>query len=151
MIAAFVLSIPLSAFAQTPPKETVQQSQLWLQGFSNVRLNEKWSVPLEVQVRRAQTGLTWQGLLVRAGLIRDINPRFSVGGGYANQLSWRYGPFAPVPRFIEHRAFEQVTVREKFGSNTFEQRIRVEQRWVQKTDPVRQVALDDYTYQNRVR
>lgn len=152
-IAALILFLmPLTALGQTTPeKSTVQQSTLWFQGFSTIRLDKRWSVPLEVQVRRAHTGLIWQGLLVRGALMRDINKHVSVGGGYGHQISWRYGPFSPTVKFGEHRVYEQVIFKNKFGTTDFDQRLRLEQRWIQRVDSARQVALDEHFYQNRIR
>lgn len=150
--AVLLLCIPPTVSGQTTPaKSTVQQSHLWLQGFSTIRLDKHWSVPVEVQVRRAETGLTWQGLLVRGALMRDINDHVAVGGGYGHQISWRYGPFAPVVKFGEHRTYEQVIIKNNFGTTGFEQRVRLEQRWIQRVDSTRRVALDEHFYQNRLR
>ena len=150
--AIILLFLSLSALGQTTPeRSTVQQSHLWLQAFSTIRLDERWSVPVEAQVRRAQTGLTWQGLLVRGALMRDINEKVAVGGGYGHQVSWIYGPFAPLAKFGEHRTYQQVIIKSKVGSTPLEHRLRLEQRWIQRVDSSRRIALDEHFFQNRLR
>jgi hypothetical protein len=144
--------IPVAAFGQTTPSTVVaHQSNLWLQGFSTIRFDKHWSVPLEAQVRRAHTGLTWQILLLRATLMRDINEHVAVGGGYGHQTTHPAGPFAQPATFGEHRTFEQLVLKNNWGAKHVEQRLRLEQRWIQRVDAVNRVALDEYFFQNRIR
>ena len=146
-----LLLIPVAAFGQTSPSDVVaQQSNLWLQGFSTIRFDKHWSVPLEAQVRRAHTGLTWQILLLRATLMRDINEHVAVGGGYGHQTSYPTGPFALAAKFGEHRIFEQVVFKNRWGPKLVEQRVRLEQRWIQRVDAVNRVALDEAFFFNRI-
>jgi hypothetical protein len=150
--AVIVCLIPFTASGQTTPeKSTAQQSNFWLQGFSTIRLDKHWSVPLEIHVRRAHTGLTWQALLIRGALVRDFNEHVSAGAGYGHVTSWPYGQFSPLAKFGEHRIYEHVLIKYKLGETLFEQRIRLEQRWIQSVDSAHGVALDEHFYQNRIR
>lgn len=147
-----LLLMPFAIYGQTAPaKVTAQQSFLWLQAFSSVKFKNGWSVPLEAQLRRADTGLTWQALLARAALVREVNKHVAVGGGFGIQVTWPYGAFPAATRFHENRTFEQVVVKWEARSTGFENRLRLEQRWVEKVDPIARKVLDAHTYTNRLR
>lgn len=150
--AVILCLISFRASGQTSSeKVTAQQSNFWLQASSTIRLDKHWSVPVEFHFRRAHTGLTWQGLLIRGALVRDINEHVAVGAGYGHVNSWPYGQFSPLAKFGEHRIYEHVLIKYKLGESRFEQRIRLEQRWIQKVDSAKRVALDEHFFQNRIR
>ncbi|MFN0167725.1 MAG: DUF2490 domain-containing protein [Bryobacteraceae bacterium] len=104
---------------------------------------DKWDVHLEAHLRVYQAITSWQQGLLRAGLLRSLGPRWSVGGGYTNLRSGQWGPY-PIPAPTnEHRIHQQVAFRHKTGAWDWQQRLRWEERWIHDRGVWR--------YQNRLR
>jgi hypothetical protein len=152
-----ILLSPIAAFSQTasPAPQTVQQGMLWLQGFSTLKADNhsRWSFPLETQIRRAEMGATWQQFLVRGLALYKINDSVSAGGGVAFVETWRYGKQPFAADFPEYRAFQQLNISHKTWDEKqrFDQRVRLEQRFVRRINPATGQLLDEYNYTNRIR
>ena len=107
-----------------------------------------WGFYTEAQVRRADFGTQWQQLLLREAVTYRFSPSVQVASGYGSIRSARYGDFPSAQPAFEHRAWEQLTVRNDVKPLELEHRYRVEQRWLQNFN-----ASGDYSwrYQNRFR
>lgn len=144
-----VLLVPISTFSQT--KQTAQQNNIWFQGFSTIRLGDRWSVPLEVQIRRADSGAIWQQVQFRTTVLYRANRYVTVGGGYAYTYTWPYGEQPIAAKTPEHRAFEQMNIRHRVKSIPVDHRLRLEQRYTRRVDPISRELLDEFNYTNRFR
>lgn len=153
IIVISILLFPVSALGQTPspPSETAHQSLVWLQGFSTAKLNDRWSFPLEIQIRRAETGATWQQFQFRGAVLFKANDHITLGGGYSYINTWPYGEQPVATEFPEHRLYEQLNIRHKVESVPVEHRLRLEQRYVRRIDAASRRLLDEYNYTNRFR
>ncbi|MEP7271244.1 MAG: DUF2490 domain-containing protein [Acidobacteriota bacterium] len=138
-------------FGQGVPPATVQQSSLWFQALTTLRVDEHWSIPIEIQVRRAKIGRTWQQAQVRTGLARDLNAHFTFGAGYSFSHGWPYGKQPAVTPTYEHRIYEQLVGKHLAGRIPIEHRVRFEQRWLERIDPESGHQLGDLIYTNRIR
>jgi hypothetical protein len=148
--------VPILTFGQSsPPTQTDQQSLIWLQGFSTVKLDSKsrWSFPLEIQIRRAETGATWQQFQFRGTVLFKANDRVSLGGGYSYINTWPYGAQPVATEFPEHRLYEQLSINHKSlpKEHRFDHRLRLEQRYVRRINNATRQLLDEYNYTNRFR
>ena len=90
-----------------------------------------WVILTEIQVRRADSGLSWQQLLLREGATYRVNPKVQLGGGYGFIRTYGYGDFPVARPFNEHRLFEQAIFRHEAGKLELEHRYRLEQRWLE--------------------
>ena len=125
----------------------------WLQSFNTVRLDDRWSLLLEFQWRRAN-GFR-QGLqeLYRTGVNYKVNDQVSVLAGYAFVQTHPYGdyPIAANGSFPEHRVFEQLSFRHPVQRWLFTHRFRLEQRWLQRIVNGTNGPVKDWNYLNRFR
>lgn len=150
LVALFIF--PTSAFCQTnsAPPDTVHQGHLWLQGFSAIKLSDRWTFQSELQVRRAEFGLTWQTLQLKVIPLYRVNDYISVGAGYGVAGSWPYGKQPAAAKVFEQRVFEHLSLRHNAGSVPVEHRFRLEQRFVRRVDSPGS-APNEYVYANRFR
>lgn len=159
-----VFLFPVLTFGQTtPPNQTAQQGQIWFQGFSTIKFKyidegkekeSRWRVPLEIQIRRAETGATWQQFQLRATVLFKANDRVTLGGGYSYINTWPYGEQPVATEFPEHRLFEQLSINHKINAKTtprIDHRLRLEQRYVRRINAATRQLLDEYNYTNRFR
>jgi hypothetical protein len=155
MMSIFLLPIPAFSQSTSPTPQTVQQGMLWLQGFSTLKKDNRsrWSFPLEIQIRRAEMGGTWQQLMPRGLALYKINDRVSAGGGLAFINTWRYGKQPFAAEFPEYRIFEQLSINHKSWDEQqrFDHRVRLEQRFVRRINAATGQLLDEYNYTNRIR
>lgn len=118
----------------------------WLTYDGDHRLkNSPWSLHLEGHWRRHDAGLTWQQLLLRPGITYSFNPKVSASLGYAFVETWPYGQPPGMPKFTEHRLWEQLALRYKTGKVSWGSRFRFENRWLE------QPLLSEYRFENRLR
>lgn len=95
-------------------------------------LDSPWGVHLEVQNRLSDWGDDWQQLLIRPGINYTFSPALSVSAGYAFVKTYPYGELPVAHEFDEHRAWEQVLYKSTFFGLEWQQRVRLEQRWIEE-------------------
>lgn len=126
------------------------KEQLWFQYFNQTRLNNKWSVWLDVGIRTEDSftkGVST--LLGRTGLIYDLNKSLRLAGGYAffNQ----YPPYGidgiAQP---EHRFWEQVQWQKNRTRSLFTHAIRFEQRFRHRLSSLTELG-EGYRFNYRLR
>ena len=117
----------------------------WYMYFGDHRLNDKWGLHTEVQVRRHNILKDPQQLLLRSGVNYHLSPDAFVTLGYGFIETYPYGDYPAADDFIEHRIYEQLQLKGSLGRVGLTHRYRLEQRWVQS--PV----TEDFTYLNRAR
>jgi len=118
--------------------------------FGDHPVSDKWDFHLEGQIRRANTGLTWQQLLLRPGVNYQLNPNIMLTAGYAYVCSWPYGDYPAKAAFPEHRFYEQVLIRHKLNRLAIQHRLRLEQRLV-GTVPASDAEVEGWQTRNRFR
>ncbi len=127
---------------------------LWLNYVGDHPLfGTPWGLHLEVQNRREELGREWQQLLIRPGLNYQISPTVAVSAGWAYVRTYPYGDFPADTEFPEHRAWEQVTHRFEALGLEWQQRLRLEQRWIGEMAGSERAGydLENWRYENRVR
>jgi hypothetical protein len=142
LVAALSLT-PLSAQHITETNAT----SWWIYSGDHP-LHGPWGVFTEVQARRANFLSIWQQLQIRDAATYRFSPQLQVAAGYVWTRTGRYGEFPAAEPSLEHRAYEQLSVKQEFKNGELEHRYRVEQRWLQNfTTP------ESYTwrYQDRFR
>ena len=87
----------------------------------------------DVQLRSSSQFKYLQNVLVRPGLLYALTDQQSVGAGYTYFATWEQAE--AVETFVpENRIFEQYTHELKKGRLKINNRFRLEQRFIQKTD-----------------
>lgn len=126
---ALALLGPLSIFAQNT-RVTANSTHTWfmLNGLTKIKGN--LSFFHDVQFRRSDFSAKKQQLLLRGGLAYDFNDKIQGMAGYAYVSTAPYGDYPVKNTFDEHRAFEQIQVKQSLGKVNLFQRYRLEQRWI---------------------
>ena len=145
ILAAVFLCLQTSVKAQV--KHGYQQ---WYTYFGGLQLNEKWSIPFDVQVRLRDAISDKGQVLTRAGLQYSINKKASVLLGYAYITTYSDALDAYFP---EHRIFQQFIYKTPIKKWDMFHRIRLEQRFagVKVMHTGGDLKVDDWNYGNRFR
>jgi hypothetical protein len=151
--ALVALRVP-AADAQAPPaRRSVSHAHAWLQLFEEHRLDRRWALHLEAQLRRAD--LDWrtpQQLLLRPGILYQLGGGASIGAGYAYAGTSVYGEAPAASPFPEHRAWEQLQFGSRTGPVAWTHRFRAEQRFLGQTATRNgETEVTDWRYRDRVR
>lgn len=109
---------------------TDRNAHAWLVYAGDHAMSNRWGVHLEGQFRRHDLFNSWQQLLLRPALNFSVNRAVMLSAGYAYVRTHRYGGHPVAARFPEHRFYQQLLVRHKTGRIDWQQRERVEQRWL---------------------
>jgi len=126
-----LLLISIIASSQTRTKEINHQNQSWFSLNSQIAVASKWSVLADVHVRRNHGINNASFYLLRSALAYHINKNMYVAAGYAHL--W-LAPTTPGWKTYsnENRIYEQFQLNQSFKKVSVMQRLRNEQRWVQK-------------------
>jgi hypothetical protein len=119
-------------------KTISNQNHAWVTYIGNHKISTKWGIHTEYQWRRENGFKNWQQSLMRLGLDYYVNPTLSATAGYGWIVTYPYGEQPIGHEFQEHRIWEQVNMKTKFGRVEVQHRYRLEQRflenWVKDTD-----------------
>lgn len=158
MIGKHLISLILILFSSICASCQTQFSG-WLADFNTVRINNRFSVHTDFQLRSTDQVENIQTLLLRGGLNYQIGKRFIVTGGYAfihnrreiNEISGYAN---------EHRLWEQLIFnhavffgqRSRARQGTMQHRLRLEQRFIPQLSVVdNELQNDGGIYANRLR
>lgn len=154
-LSLVTLALPLVAapLHGQAARRRVTAAHTWLQLTEEHRLDPRWAISADVQLRRADlAGHYPQQVEVRTGLVRDVGGGARVTLGYMWQHSSVYGEIPAAAPTREHEVWEQLQLAGRTGRVAWAHRFRVEQRW---THPL--VSDDDaptaqrWQYRNRFR
>jgi hypothetical protein len=107
------------------------QNHAWVTYLGNCKLSEKFGIHTEYQWRRADGFKNWQQSLMRIGVDYYVNPTLSATAGYGWIVTYPYGEQPVGHEFQEHRIWEQVNMKSKFGRFEVQHRYRLEQRFLE--------------------
>jgi hypothetical protein len=110
----------------------VDQDLAWLALFGNHRLNERWGLHTEYQLRRHGPVEHWQQSLLRLGVDHYLPTGPILTVGYAWIYTWPYGEQPVAFDFDEHRIWQQLIFNQKAGLFHFNHRYRAEQRFLEQ-------------------
>ena len=123
----------------------------WVGANSTLRLTDRWSLFAQGEVRHWKLASDLNEILLRGAVHYDFSPRVMGGLGYV------YVDFSPFEEganggrdLTENRLYQQLALKQSWARATLEHRIRLEQRWFDKS------GVDDYKpgttdYSNRGR
>jgi hypothetical protein len=107
------------------------QNHAWVTYLGNHKLTDKFSLHTEYQWRRANGFENWQQSLARIGIDYSINQGLTVTAGYGWVVTYPYGEQPISHTFNEHRIWQQVNAKSKYGRFELQHRYRLEQRFLE--------------------
>lgn len=127
-----LITVPLilqtAAIGQTQ-KNVVHNSNAWLMYFGSHKLNEKWGLHLEAQLRRSEFLSEPQQLLLRGGINYHLNAQVFFSAGYCFIETSPYGEQPAKATYPENRLWEQVQIKTQLQKIEWISRFRLEQRF----------------------
>jgi hypothetical protein len=126
----------------------------WYNYFGTFKLNDKYSIHSEYQLRRDNFFTDKQQGLLRLGLNYQLNQKFQFRLGYAWIETYPYGETsinAMEKDFTEHRAFQMITITDKISKIDISNRFMLEQRWVGRYSNSSLTNEDEFPLLNRLR
>jgi hypothetical protein len=116
----------------------------WLMYFGTHKMNDKFSLHYETQLRNYKTLSNFNQLLPRVGINYKIDDNAMATAGYAlipTQNEFESGWDNSIS--VENRVWEQFILRNKIKNISLRHRYRLEQRWIKKDNFI--------DYKNRAR
>ncbi|MBD0297080.1 MAG: DUF2490 domain-containing protein, partial [Flavisolibacter sp.] len=127
MNRSFLIAITSMAFSFIA-RAQVQQSG-WFASFNTLKLNNHFSLHLDVQLRSTDNLEHVQTLLIRPGLNYHLTKRLTVTAGYSYIPNRR--TISNVSDLLpEHRIWEQLLYAHKWSTISTNHRLRLEQRFI---------------------
>lgn len=120
----------LSVTALFAQKQIDDQIHGWLVYQGNHHLSPKFDLHTEYQFRRANGFADWQQSLARVGLDYKFSKELTFSGGYGRIIGYPYGTQPIAKQTNENRLWQQINVKQQLGNIQFQQRYRLEQRWI---------------------
>ena len=131
------------------------QSIGWYTYNGDHKLTRRWAIHTEYQWRRIGLIQTWQQSLARVGVVRTLNEKVKLGGGYTYFVTFPFGRYPQAENgtpYPEHRLHQDITLTESYGRLELSHRFRLEQRWLaNQPDGVNPRRITGWDFQNRVR
>lgn len=126
----------------------------WYNYFGTFKLDKKFSIHTEYQLRRDNLITDKQQGLLRLGVNYQLNPKIQLRLGYAWIETYPYGEI-PIngfgKDFTEHRAFQMITITDKVSILDLSHRFMLEQRWVGRYTNANLATEDQFPLLNRFR
>lgn len=134
-------------------KTISNQYHAWVTYLGNHKITDKWGIHTEYQWRREDGFTNWHQSLMRLGLDYHLNPTISATAGYGWIVSYPYGDQPVSHEFQEHRIWEQINMKTKFGQFEIQHRYRLEQRFLENwvKDANGNYVKSDNLFRQRIR
>lgn len=150
MLAVLTVNI---AFSQNTRLEDANQIG-WFAYFGTFKIDSKFSIHTEYQLRRDNYVTDKQQGLLRVGLNYQANPKLQLRVGYAVIETYSYGdiPINGMGKdFTEHRIYQMATVSDKISIVDISHRFMLEQRFIGRYTRAALTTEDDFLFLNRSR
>jgi hypothetical protein len=125
-VIAFIL--PAVVFAQ---HKTTHVNMLWINYNNTIELNKKWGLVNDVQLRTRDWARQWSVAALRSGVTYKLSNKFSLAAGFTWFGNVRYVSDTAVLA-NEWRPWQEASLQLHTGKGLLVQRIRTEQRFLQK-------------------
>ena len=123
-------------------------NMLWFNYNNTVVINNKWSIVNDAQLRTRNWAERWSQFALRSGAVYKLNNKFALTAGFTWFGNVKYFNDRPVVA-NEWRPWEEVSLQLKQKKIVFFQRLRLEQRFLQKVAAGKK--LPDYDFRLRLR
>jgi hypothetical protein len=145
LISFTLITFPLASTAQ----HTVQHSNLLWGGYYNTLVFDKnWSLVTDAQARTKYWTDEWSQILIRSGLSYKLSDHFKMIGGFA---FFKNAQYVNKELFLknEWRPWQEVLYETALNKINLSQRLRTEQRFLQRV--IDDHLTDKYEYVFRLR
>ena len=126
----------------------------WYNYFGTFKLDKKFSLHTEYQLRRSNFIADPQQGLLRLGVNYQLNDKVQLRLGYAWIETHPYGDI-PINSFgkdfTEHRSFQAMTITDKVSIVDLSHRFMLEQRWVGRYSAANLSTEDEFPLLHRLR
>lgn len=112
--------------------QTVTENTGWLGWFNTYKFSKSFGLTSDVQFRSADNWNYVRNILIRPGLTYYINSKSNVTAGYAYIGSFNKLPEPAKNALTENRIFEQYIYAVKLGQTSLQNRLRLEQRFIER-------------------
>jgi len=140
-ILSILLLAAASLYAQNQPRQ--QPFGNWIMYFGDNKINSKFGLHSELQLRNFFIPNTLHQTLARVGLNYYVSPVSMLTGGYGYIYTTPSSPEGITTS--EHRIWEQLILRHRTYNIFLEHRYRIEQRFIKN------VNTGDNIFDNRIR
>lgn len=130
-LSLFLLTI-LSFLCTAGIAQTIQQNSGWLFLMNTTKINEKWGIHLDIQLRTADNWEQLRNSMFRPGLTYYINNKNEVTLGYLLNDTFTQSVGASDNRLTEHRIWQQYIYKHKISTILTSHRFRTEQRFIER-------------------
>ncbi|MFT3681391.1 MAG: DUF2490 domain-containing protein [Ferruginibacter sp.] len=120
----------------------------WFNYNNTISLNKKWGLTNDVQLRTREWASHWSQFALRTGITYKINPKFSAAAGFTWFGNVRYYNNEPLVA-DEWRPWQELTFQIANNKRLFLQRLRLEERFLQKV--VNGKKTNDFENRERLR
>lgn len=154
LLVLLLLSLAGGAQAQThrltatPPP--YRRFNSWLMVNSDARLNDKWGLHTEAQLRQVKGPNAPQQKFLRIGANYYAANILVLSAGYAYTMSFPEGNDSELGSLPEHRSYQQLLLRFDSSRVQTQHRYRLEQRWVRRSGSGQFTYLNRFRYQLRL-
>jgi Protein of unknown function (DUF2490) len=121
-----------SAYSTISSAQTIQENSGWLALFNSYKFSKHFSLTSDVQFRSADDWGYIKTILIRSGLTYQFNPKNNVTAGYAYIGNYNKLPEPSKNSLTENRIWEQYINTMKFGQVSLQNRLRLEQRFIEQ-------------------
>lgn len=121
----------LTPFWLNAQRQTFNTNMIWISYYNSININKRWSVNTDVQARTRDWVNEFSQGVVRSGLSYKLNNNFSLTAGFAWFKNVEY---AGEDMFLknEFRPWQELSLQQNIGKSKFNQRLRLEQRFLQQ-------------------
>ncbi|MDQ3046545.1 MAG: DUF2490 domain-containing protein [Bacteroidota bacterium] len=123
-VVLFVLIFTTALVFSQSERKVDRSNLLWFGDFGKFKLKEKWSLYLDVGLRRTEWLNKWSQTLVRVGITYSFNSRLSATAGLAYFNHYATSYIRP-----EYRGWQQLLFADDYGRARINHRLRAEQRF----------------------
>jgi len=128
-------------------KEIKPSNQVWFAYYNQTRLSDKWSLAVDVHLRRTDFLANWSTQLFKPGVVYHVAKKIQFIGGHAYARSYSTEPDGDIQP--EHRPWQEIDWEGKLGKIKASYWVRVEERFLHTM--VSERVVPGYTFNFRFR
>jgi len=129
---AFLFLVFTACFSLTLSAQTSSENSGWLAWFNTYKFSKHFGLTSDVQFRSADDWQYVKNILIRPGLTYHFNTKSNVTVGYAFIGTYNRLADSLKNSLTENRIWEQYIYNLKFGQVSLQNRLRLEQRFIEQ-------------------
>ncbi len=151
-LCAGLVCLALTSLSAPTVMAQANSWRLWGAHFINVRIHDKWTLYADYQIRSTDDIENLGQVLIRPGITYHWKSNISATLGYTGVFNYLDPAQKDLNWMPEHRIFQQLVFRSDMkGFSEFQNRIRLEERFIGKMSDAGSTSAYKYDYALRVR